>query len=55
MPKQDDVLSRGPDAPNAILTRMRRRTGRIGAAVALLAVVLAAAVVFAVCACKTVR
>lgn len=52
-------LRPGPTArgsfPNAILTRMRRRTARVGYLVAVLAALLAAAVVFAVCACKSMR
>jgi hypothetical protein len=42
-------------APNAILTRMRRRTARLGTAVVVVAVLMAAAVIFAICACKTAR
>jgi hypothetical protein len=44
-----------PGAVGALIARMRRRTGRVGAAIALLSGVLAAVVVFAVVACKTVK
>jgi hypothetical protein len=46
---------RPPGTANAILVRMRRRTGRLGALVVALTVLLAALVIFAVCACKGVR
>jgi hypothetical protein len=46
---------RPPDGANAILIRMRRRLARVGALVAILTALLAAIVVFAVCACKSVR
>lgn len=41
--------------PNAILTRMRRRIPRVGLLVGVLAALLAAVVVFTVCACQTIR
>jgi hypothetical protein len=44
---------RATEAPNAILARMRRRTGRLGTTLLVLAVMTAAVVIFAVCACKT--
>jgi hypothetical protein len=40
--------------PNAILTRMRRRIGRVGLLVAVLSVLLTAVLLFAVCACTGV-
>ncbi len=42
-------------AVGALIARMRGRTGRVGAAIALLGGVLAAAIVFAVVACKSVK
>ncbi len=44
-----------PGAVSALIARLRRRTGRVGAALALLAGTLAAAVVFTLLACKTMR
>jgi hypothetical protein len=46
---------RTPGAIGILIARMRRRTGRVGAAVALLSGVLAAVVVFAVVACRSVK
>ncbi len=53
MRPEHDPLPAG--AVGALIARMRRRTGRVGAAVTLLAGVLAAAVVLVVVACKIVR
>jgi hypothetical protein len=44
-----------PGAISALIARLRRRTGRVGAAIALLTSVAVAIVVFAVVACKTTR
>jgi hypothetical protein len=44
---------RAGEAANAILARMRRRTGRLGTTLAVLCLLVAALVIFAVCACKT--
>jgi hypothetical protein len=55
MPIQDESLSRAETALSALLGRLRRRTGRVGAAVLVLAALAAAGVVFAVCACKGIH
>jgi hypothetical protein len=44
-----------PTAPNAILDHMRRRISRIGLLVGLFSSVLAAAVIFLICACASTR
>jgi hypothetical protein len=44
-----------PGSIGALIARMRRRTKRVAAALALLAGVLAAVVVFAIVACKATR
>jgi fructose-specific phosphotransferase system IIC component len=53
MRTKDEPLPAG--SIGALIARMRRRTRRVGAAIALLAGVLAAVVVFALVACKTTR
>jgi hypothetical protein len=50
-----DHESPPPGAIGALIARLRRRPGRVGAAIALLTSVAAAIVVFAVVACKTTR
>ena len=44
----------GYHAPNAILERMRRRISRVGLLVAFVSTLLAALLIFAVCACKSI-
>jgi hypothetical protein len=51
MPYPDDS-PHGVDFPNVILTRMRRRTGRLGVFVATLMALATALVIFVICACK---
>jgi hypothetical protein len=41
--------------PSTLLTRMRHRTLRVGVFAAVLVVVLAAFLIFAICACQTFR
>ena len=56
MSVKDQAPVRGMLPPgNAIRERLRRRTARIGYLVAFLLLAAAALVVFAVCACKSVR
>jgi hypothetical protein len=53
MPYQDDFPREG-DFPNVMLTRMRRRTGRVGVLVATLFALATALAIFLICACKGV-
>jgi hypothetical protein len=56
MSAKDRVPVCAPISPaNAIRERLRRRTARLGYLVAFLLTTAAALVVFAVCACKSVR
>ena len=55
MPIQEESRSRMCSAPNAILERMRRRISRVGLLVAFVSTLLAALVIFSVCACKSMR
>jgi hypothetical protein len=51
MPHHDDS-PHGGEFPNVVLTRMRRRTGRLGVLVATLLALATALAVFVICACK---
>ncbi len=44
-----------PSAPNAILDHMRRRIGRLGLLVGFFSSLLAAVVIFVICACASTR
>jgi hypothetical protein len=54
-PVQEEAPAPAGCPPGAIVTRMRRRVARVGVLVALLSTLAAALVVFAACACKSVR
>jgi hypothetical protein len=51
---QEESRPLGYQAPNAILERMRRRISRVGLLVAFVSTLLAALLIFAVCACKSI-
>jgi hypothetical protein len=55
MTTHDTTKTTAGNIPLALISRMRRRTRRLGTAVAMLALVLAAVVIFGVCACKSLR
>jgi hypothetical protein len=55
MPIQEHLQSLEHHAPNAILERMRRRISRVGLLVGFVSSLLTALVIFAVCACKSIR
>lgn len=55
MPIQEHSQSLEYHAPNAILERMRRRISRVGLLVGFVSSLLTALVIFAVCACKSIR
>jgi hypothetical protein len=54
MPYHDDSPREG-DFPNVVLTRIRRRTGRLGVLVATLFALATAVAIFVICACKGVN
>lgn len=51
----NDTQQREPSAPNAILERMRRRIAHVGLLVAAVSTLLAALVIFVICACSHMR
>lgn len=55
MLRMEESPTRIHRAPNALFERMRRRVGRVGLLVAFMSSLLAAIVIFVVCACAHVR
>ena len=55
MLRMEESPTREQHAPNALFERMRRRIGRVGLLVAFVSSMLAAIVIFVVCACASVR
>ncbi len=55
MPSLKPSSETKPSAPNAILDHMRRRIGRVGLLVGFFSSLLAAVVIFVICACASTR
>lgn len=55
MPMLRELQPREQNAPNALLEHMRRRISRVGLLVAVVSLVLASLVIFAIYACAQLR